>query len=79
MSIHHTHITWSIEGSGDTCPKCKGKTVLVIAPSWWRVDADSDDGADDGEYDDEGVEVDEEITGHYCRKCGDLVSLSLNA
>lgn len=65
-----THITWSIENS-DRCPVCAGPTVLVTAPSGWVVDGQDEE---EGEM----AEVVEEITGHYCRECRRLVSLSLN-
>lgn len=60
------HLTWSIE-RGDCCPFCGGATVLVSAPTVWQV------------QEGEGVvDVDEEVSGHYCRACTKLVSLSLN-
>lgn len=68
-----THITWSIEKDG-RCPKCNSRTVLVVAPEWWQVDPDSEN----AELADDEYNVVEEITGHYCPSCGDLVSLSFN-
>jgi len=46
--------------------------VLIIAPPMWDVDDEADD------YDDYGVEVHDEITGHYCVKCERLTALHLN-
>lgn len=68
-----THLTWSIETAGECCPKCKGATILVIAPETWRVDEE-----DVGEDEITSADVYEEITGHYCKACQRLVSLSLN-
>lgn len=68
-----THFAWSIESPDDGCPVCGTKTVLLIAPLYWSVDCE-----DREEDDDVDAEVTEEVTGHYCRKCQRLCSLSLN-
>lgn len=63
-----THLTWSIEVGDSRCPECNDETILIVAPSqWYTADGEADP-----------VEVYEEVTGHYCQKCGKLVSLSLN-
>lgn len=67
MSIH---VTWSDEVGDGHCPKCGEKTVLIVAPCEWAEDNDGQGGLD--------VQVHDEVTGHYCRKCGRLRSLSLN-
>lgn len=64
-----THFTWSIENN-DRCPTCKRKTILITAPGAWTP-ADYKNLPD---Y----IEVDEEISGHFCMECRQLVSLSLN-
>lgn len=64
------HLTWSIE-KANLCPKCGGETVLIVASMLWGINGDNG-------YDGEDVEVHEEVTGHYCKLCQLLVSLSLN-
>jgi hypothetical protein len=66
-----THFVWSVETSTGNCPHCNEHTVLVIAPSSWRIDSEDDPGEED-------VEICEELTGHYCLKCCKLTSLHLN-
>lgn len=66
-----THLTWSIE-QNDRCPHCGGGTVLVCAPLEWTIDAENR--TEDSYF----VDVNDEISGHYCRACSKLVSLSLN-
>lgn len=63
-----THLNWSLETVDGECPVCNAKTVLVIAQARW-------DNSDD---DDEYVQVEDELTGHYCRECQRLVALALN-
>lgn len=64
--MNGTHITWSVENAGH-CPTCGSETVLVIAPASWQIDGE-----------DEIAEICDEISGHYCKACSKLVSLSLN-
>lgn len=66
-----THFTWSIEVGREKCPTCDRKTILVIAPTYWRADQEDCPEEDD-------IEVHDEVTGHYCESCERLVSLSLN-
>ena len=68
-----THFHWSIEPQ-DLCPFCEGSTVLIVAPVCWSIDTE-DISDDDEEY---HVEVNEEVTGHYCKKCRKLTAMALN-
>ena len=60
------------------CNKCNEKTILATAPSSWGVDEEP---FKSGEEATEGI-PDEvfvgEVSGHYCRICEMLVSLSYN-
>jgi hypothetical protein len=68
-----THLTWSIENDADIHKECGGKIVLVTAFHQMVVHSE------DPEFKDvDMVEVDEEISGHFCMGCRTLVSLSLN-
>lgn len=77
-----THFTWSVERDSAKCPFCNDATVLVCAGAEWGVDEESAiEVFGEGEYEDSlqyGVSISEEITGHYCKACCKLVSLSLN-
>ena len=71
-----THLTWSMEHNGN-CPTCGSVPILVVAFGEMKI-ADSDNQND--AYEEEGgtVGIEEEISGHYCRSCRKLTSLSLN-
>jgi len=74
-----THLNWSIEKNGK-CPKCRKPTVLVIARMWC---ADSEQpeyekATADKTLAGELVNIEEEVTGHWCPKCQRLLSLCLN-
>jgi wobble nucleotide-excising tRNase len=69
-----THITWSVENNGK-CPTCDSETILVVAPEGWQAHFDERH----TDQDDDWAEVVDEVSGHYCRTCRRLVSLSLNA
>lgn len=64
-----TSLHWSIEGPNNTCPTC-GDTAVPIVAKVWDCCEDDDDSFPDG------LEVNEEIAGHYCPVCRKLVSLS---
>lgn len=70
----HTHFEWSEETPDGVCP-CGVKTIMVIASSLWNID-DEELVDEDTKYD--GITIDAEVTGHYCRACDRLVSLSFN-
>lgn len=71
MKTHH--VTWSIE-EGGRCPQCGGATVLVVAPEEWGIDEEDREGEDCVDI----ATVYDEVSGHYCKTCERLVSLSLN-
>jgi hypothetical protein len=77
-----THFTWSIEHPTGECPFCGGKTVLVVASSFWEPDYEATvEAVGQERYDNEfrdGVTVNDELSGHFCSECSKLVSLSLN-
>lgn len=66
------HLTWSRESAEGRCPDCGSHTILATSLATWEIHSDDD------EIDGDGVEVDEEVSGHFCRECGKLTSLSLN-
>ena len=74
-----THVTWD-RSLNNKCPDCQGETLLVVALGEMRI-AEGDEGTfQNAHYEEtEIVEIEEEISGHYCPECHQLVSLSLNA
>ena len=66
-----THITWSIETEQGKCPGCGTETLLVLPFRIWAIQDSPDD-------EDSDIEVDEDVSGHFCAKCHQLTSLSLN-
>lgn len=74
-----THFTWSIE-QADSCPNCKGETLLLVAFGQMSIAEGDANTFQNKHYEEEGsVEIDEEISGHWCPECRKLVSLSFNA
>lgn len=72
------HLTWSAESPRGKCPHCNSTTLLAIAPRCWDIDCDSAAAAGREYAFYEGVEIDAEITGHWCDECRLLVSVSVN-
>lgn len=71
------HLTWSIE-TNDKCPQCAGEVVIVTPGATWRThESEDDEGALIAR--EATADVGEDISGHYCQRCGILTSLSLNA
>jgi hypothetical protein len=69
----NTHVTWSRETGDRKCPECGSEPILIVASTEWDVpeqEAPSDDTPD-------WVGVYDEISAHYCLKCGRITSLSL--
>lgn len=77
-----THLTWSTEVERGRCPTCEGCTILIVSDAEWKADEESVNVAIGEEaYHDslcDGVNLSEEISGHYCVTCDKLTSLSLN-
>lgn len=73
-----THFTWSVERNDGKCPSCRRVTILVCAPLTWSVPEDQEATNRTAVPLPDYVEVNEEVTGHWCRACNRLVSLSLN-
>jgi hypothetical protein len=71
------HLTWTNELPRGICPHCNEKTTLILASGLWNADEESckEQGI---EYPEDGVMVHEEVSGHYCRNCDVLTSLSIN-
>lgn len=55
------------------CPKCGGKTVLIL-PRLWTVDSEEPNFP---ELASEAVEPEEEITAHWCPECTALCSITV--
>jgi len=70
----NTHVTWSRETGDDRCPECGSEPILIVAFTEWNV-PEQEDQSDDTP---DSVDVAEEISAHYCLKCGKITSLSLN-
>ena len=50
------------------CPGCGKKTILITADTWHPHTGD----------DKEWVEIEEEVSGHWCEQCRKLTTLCLN-
>lgn len=81
----HLHLDFQ-ERSGEAgmcyCTKCGGKIILISAPTFWRIDEDAyreDETEEERDNMSDSVEIAEEITAHYCIKCGMITSLSFNS
>jgi hypothetical protein len=74
------HLTWSDETAG-MCRKCKGKIILITPSLIWEADEESsaEAGVDWESHFGDGIELDEELSAHFCPKCRCLTSLSLNS
>jgi len=62
------------------CDECGGKTMLVYPYDEWRVDDEPYKNGETVELDSEiadGIEV-SEVTGHYCKHCNILTSITYN-
>lgn len=70
-----THFTWDTEYNGK-CRKCGAKPILIVVHNPWVVDEESV--FENEESICEIVCVDEEVSAHYCMKCGEIISLSFN-
>ena len=54
------------------CRKCGGKTLLLCPDSQWRIDCE------DVSESDEIVEINEEVTAHYCKTCDMVTGFWIN-
>lgn len=65
------HFAIELNEQDGKCVKC-GEQTLLIAP-WllWRLDSE------DNEFDEE-VEISEEVTAHYCKKCDIVTGFWIN-
>lgn len=79
-SIHQTLSFGEHQDGGfSICNACGSKTMLIFAGScWWSVDSEAFKAGEPSEDAPDCVEIGEEITAHYCDKCGEITSLSLN-
>ena len=75
------HLTMVIgevnDGDYSRCDKCGEKTMLISAPTFWRVDQEPFKSDERAEAPQE-VEVHDETSAHYCNNCGRITSLSFN-
>ena len=70
------HLTAAFGETNGKCDTCGEETVLVLCGPHWEVDQES---SPDIDRDEEGeVVIGDELTGHYCVKCGRLTSISFN-
>lgn len=59
------------ESQDGKCGKCGGETCLVTPYSEWKLDTK-------GVEFDELVEIAEEVTAHYCKKCKVVTGFWIN-
>jgi hypothetical protein len=73
------HFTLQIGESHDgVCDKCGSKTMLICAGSCWSVGSEPLKAGEEADDAPESVEIDAEVTAHYCDQCGLVTSLSFN-
>lgn len=65
-----THLTWTSETANQVCPRCKTKTVRLVAYNQWRFAGEPPE-----DYDDM-IELDTEVTCNYCLQCDKVRSFS---
>lgn len=65
------HVTWTQETHDGRCGVCGSAVVLVLASPDWSADQNSN------QYED-GIDIQAEVSGHWCPECDCLTSLSLN-
>ena len=84
-----THLTSTFgESPNGKCRTCGAPVILICAPTCWDVDRDSyrelhppqhdDEDADDDDDVIDSLEIDAEVTGHWCETCGEMTSISFN-
>lgn len=67
-----------VDADGYTrCNECDGKTILVSAESGWRPDSEPFKNDEEIELDEDEICVGE-VSGHFCRQCDMLTSISYN-
>jgi hypothetical protein len=79
-----THLTLTLnEGPGEAgysiCDTCGSRTLLVYPTSYWNVDSEPYKSGEPDVEDPADVEIDAEVSGHFCPTCRRLTSLSVNA
>ena len=77
MNLHvmkgaDVHFAIEIGEQDGKCRECGEPTVLIAPWSEWRVDS-----PDKGEFDDK-IEINEEVTAHYCTKCDIVTGFWIN-
>jgi len=60
------------------CSRCKSKTILVSPFSAWQVDSEPFKSGEEIELEDGDEICVDEVSGHFCKKCDMLTSLSYN-
>ena len=59
------------------CSECNSKTILVSPFCVWQIDSEPFKSGEEIELDEDEICV-EEVSGHFCRKCNMLTSMSYN-
>jgi hypothetical protein len=67
------HFTWTSEKTNGVYSKCGADVVLVTAVDCWDIHDSLDDSFQDS------FETGVEVSGHYCRHCATLTSISVNS
>lgn len=67
-----------IDGDYSRCDRCGGKTMLIIAPSFWSVASEPFKSGESAKKVFDDVVIPDEITAHYCDNCDRITSLSFN-
>jgi len=68
------HLHWSEESTSGICPECGTETVLLVAHEHWQP-ADVTPRAE--EFSD-GVNLNLEVTCHWCPECDKVRSVAVN-
>lgn len=72
------------DGEDTVCAACGARTALIYPVGTWAVDPEPfRDGEEKGRTEEEDeipdeVDVDAEVSAHYCLQCGKITSLSFN-
>ena len=69
-----TCLNWTTETTPDTCPKCGGRTALLVGSSC----LDCDEESPFAEVLSDGVETGIELTAHWCPACDRAVSVCVH-
>ena len=59
------------------CSECNSKIILIYPFCLWKIDSEPFKSGEEIELEEDEVEVGE-VSGHFCRQCNMLTSISYN-